>query len=114
MFLRIIRGKLKSGTWEAFERAYREAIASVGPIEGLRGRWLVQDTDNPDSGTTISLWATEQALRAYEESDLMKTVITSKLAPFFAGEYETRRCRLRFAEGAPPPDEWAAAFDDHD
>jgi heme-degrading monooxygenase HmoA len=111
MFLRIIRGKLKPGTWDAFERAYREAILSAGKIDGLRGRWLVQDTDNPDSGTTISLWETEEALRTYEESDLLKTIITSKLSPFFAGEYETRRCQLRFAEGSPPPDQWVAEID---
>jgi hypothetical protein len=41
MLLRIIRGKLKPGTWDDFENAYRTAIANAGPIGGLRGRWLV-------------------------------------------------------------------------
>ncbi len=108
MLLRIIRGKLKPKTWDAFELAYKTAIANAGPIEGLRGRWLVQDVDDPDSGSTISLWATEEALRAYESSDLLKNAITANLAPFFSGDYETRICRLRFAEGSPPPDEWVA------
>jgi heme-degrading monooxygenase HmoA len=111
MLLRIIRGKLKRGTWGSFEQAYRAAIQDTGPIEGLRGRWLVQDVDDPDSGSTISLWATEEALRNYESSDLLKTVITSKLAPFFSGDYETRVCQLRFAEGTPSPDEWVAEID---
>lgn len=62
-------------------------------------------------GTDPSLWATEEALQAYESSDLLKSAITAKLAPFFSGEYETRRCSLRFAEGAPPPDEWVNEID---
>jgi heme-degrading monooxygenase HmoA len=111
MLLRIIRGKLKPGTWDAFERAYRAAISNAGPVEGLCGRWLVQDLDDPDSGSTISLWTTEEALRAYESSDLLKNAITAKLAPFFSGQYETRKCRVRFAAGAPAPDEWAEEID---
>jgi heme-degrading monooxygenase HmoA len=66
----------------------------------------VQDLEDPDSGSTISLWRTEDALRAYENSDLLKEVITAKLSPFFSGQYETRRSRVRFAEGSPAPDEW--------
>jgi heme-degrading monooxygenase HmoA len=111
MLLRIIRGKLKPGTWDAFERAYQAAISNAGPVEGLCGRWLVQDLDDPDSGSTISLWTTEEALRAYESSDLLKNAITAKLAPFFSGQYETRKCRVRFAAGAPAPDEWAEEID---
>jgi heme-degrading monooxygenase HmoA len=109
MLLRIIRGKLKPGTWDAFEQAYKTVMESAGPVEGLRGRWLVQDLDDPDSGSTISLWTTKEALRAYEDSDLLKNTITAKLAPFFSGQYETRRCQVRFAEGGPAPDEWLGA-----
>ena len=64
-----------------------------------------------DSGSTISLWATEEALRDYESSDLLKNAITAKLAPFFSGQYETRICRVRFAAGAPAPDDWVAEID---
>ena len=111
MLLRIIRGKLKPGTWDAFENAYRTAISNAGPIEGLRGRWLVQDIDDPDSGSTISLWTTEEALRTYENSALLKNAITTKLAPFFSGQYETRKCHVRFAEGGPAPNEWVNEID---
>ena len=107
MLLRIIRGKLNPGRWDAFESAYRTAISNAGPVEGLCGRWLVQDLDDPDSGSTISLWTTEEALRAYESSALM-SAITAKLAPFFSGQYETRNCRVRFAEGGPAPNDWVS------
>ena len=106
MLLRIVRGKLKPGTWDAFEKAYRATIASTAPVEGLRGRWLVQDLDDPDSGSSISLWATEEALHAYESSEVLKNTIIAKLSPFFSGQYETRRSRVRFSEGSPAPNEW--------
>ncbi len=109
MLLRIIRGKLKPGTWNAFEQTYNAAIKDAGPIEGLCGRWLVQDLDDPDSGSSTSLWSTELALRAYENSDVLKNKITAKLAPYFSGEYETRRCRVRSAEGGPAPNDWLSA-----
>ena len=40
MLLRIIRGKLKPGTWDEFEQAYKAVMESTGPVEGLRGRWV--------------------------------------------------------------------------
>ena len=80
MLLRIIRGKLKPGTWDAFEKAYRATIASTAPIEGLRGRWLVQDLDDPQ------FWLVDQFVgdrrgttrlrkqRGFEEYDYSKAV----------------------------------------
>ena len=106
MFLRIIHGKLKPGSWLAFERAYCEAIDMAGPVEGLCGRWLTRDLDDPDAGTTISLWASEAAMDAYENSDLLKTGITVRLAPFFSGDYRTTKSQVRFATGDPAPEDW--------
>ena len=40
MMLRIIHGKLKPGTWDSYERAYKDVMARAGKIPGLRGRWL--------------------------------------------------------------------------
>ena len=106
MLLRIVRGKVKPGSWIAFETAYRDVVTKTGSVEGLCGRWLVQDVDDPDSGSTISLWASEEALRAYESSDLLKSKITATLSPFFTGQYDVRVSRVRFAEGDPAPSEW--------
>jgi hypothetical protein len=41
----------------------------------------------------------------------LKNAITAKLAPFFSGQYETRKCQVRFAEGGPAPDEWVNEID---
>jgi len=108
MFLRIISGKLKPGTWDEFERTYREAVAAAGEVNGLRGRWLTRDVDDPDSGTTISLWATESAMDAYERSDVLKNEINAKLAPFFSGEYRTSKTIVKYADGDPSPSEWVS------
>src|SRR5262249_26241586 len=55
MMLRIIHGKLKPGTWESYERAYKEVTAKAGKIPGLKGRWLAHAVDDPDAGYTMSL-----------------------------------------------------------
>lgn len=46
MMLRIIHGKLKPGTWDSYERAYKDVMAKAGKIPGLRGRWLAPASDD--------------------------------------------------------------------
>ena len=75
MMLRIIHGKLKPGTWESYERAYKEVTAKAGKIPGLKGRWLAHAVDDPDAGYTMSLWADEAAMRAYESSAVLQQTI---------------------------------------
>ncbi len=40
MRVRIIYGKLRPGTWDAYEAAYKEVAEQSGQIPGLRARWL--------------------------------------------------------------------------
>ena len=68
MMLRIIHGKLKPGTWDSYEGAYKEVVAKAGKIPGLKGRWLAHADDDPDAGYTISLW------RTMRRCALMRTV----------------------------------------
>jgi len=98
MMLRIIHGKLKPGTWDSYERAYKDVVAKAGKIPGLRGRWLAHAVNDPDAGYTISLWENEQAMRAYETGDMLQNTILPRLTPFFSGDYNTTRCEVRFAE----------------
>lgn len=109
MFIRIINGRLKKDSWSEFQKAYLHAIGEAGPVEGLMGRWLTRDVDDPDAGTTISLWATKEAMEAYERSDLLREKINAQLAPFFVGDYRTTRSQVLFAEGDPSPDEWVGS-----
>jgi len=103
MMLRIIHGKLKPGTWEAYERAYKDVIAKAGKIPGLKGRWLAHAVDDQDAGYTLSLWENEAAMRTYENSAILQKTILPRLKPFFSGDYTTTRCEVRFAEEFNPP-----------
>ena len=98
MMLRIIHGKLKPGTWDSYERAYKDVMTKAGKIPGLRGRWLAHAVDDPDAGYTMSLWENEAAMRSYENGEILQTTILSRLNPFFSGDYTTTRCEVRFAE----------------
>ena len=98
MIVRIIRGKLRPGTWEAYEAAYKAVLAEHGRFKGLVSRWLVRDTVDRDAGYSISLWADEASMKAYESSDTLKNIINPKLQPFFSGEYTTTHCEMRSHE----------------
>src|SRR5262249_23089414 len=87
MMLRIIHGKLKPGTWESYERAYKEVTAKAGKIPGLKGRWLAHAVDDPDAGYTMSLWADEAAMRSYENGEILQT--THKLSLRICGAVQT-------------------------
>jgi heme-degrading monooxygenase HmoA len=95
--LRIIHGKLKSGTWDAYERAYKESMKKAGRISGLKGRWLAQSVDDPDAGYTMSLWEDEAAMRAYENWRYPAEDYPAAAQALFLG-YATTRCEVRFAE----------------
>jgi heme-degrading monooxygenase HmoA len=84
MMLRIIHGKLKPGTWDSYERAYKDVMAKAGKIPGLRGRWLAHAVDDPDAGYTMSLWENEAAMRSYENGEILQTTI-SAAETFFLG-----------------------------
>ena len=98
MMLRIIHGKLRPGTWDLYERAYKEVTAKAGRIPGVKGRWLAHAVDEPDAGYTMSLWESEAAMRTYENGEILEKTILPRLKPFFSGDYTTTRCEVRFAE----------------
>ena len=70
----------------------------------------MQDVDDPNSGSTISLWTSEEKLRAYESSEVMKK-IAATLTPYFAGQYDARISRVRHAQGDPAPSEWLSPLE---
>lgn len=97
MIMRITWGKLRPGTWQEFEQAYHNVVAGKD-AKGLRGRWLAQDCNDPDGGFSVSLWETQEDLQAYEQSDAFQQSIRPALQPFFAGEYTTYRCDVKYSQ----------------
>ena len=56
MVIRITWGRLCAGAWSEFERTYRVNVIESKTVRGLRGRLLVQDSGDKDTGFAISLW----------------------------------------------------------
>jgi heme-degrading monooxygenase HmoA len=99
MIMRITWGKLRPGSWAEFERTYRATVGTKGQdISGLRGRWLLQDAQDKDTGFAVSLWESPEAMQTYEQSALFQQEFLPALQPFFVGEYKTYRCDVQYSQ----------------
>jgi len=96
MVMRITWGRLRGGTWNEFERSYRANIQGK-TVKGLRGRLLVQDSGDKDTGFAMSLWENLADMETYEQSELYQEAMAT-LQPFFVGEYKTYRCKVRYTD----------------
>jgi len=99
MYMRIIRGRIRAGQWERYEAAYKKIFLAKKPaIDGLKGRWLVRDTNDPDAGYSVSLWETAEAMQKYEAGDFFRTKVKPALQPFFVDDFTTAHCEVRVIE----------------
>ena len=99
MIMRITWGKLRSGSWNDFEKTYQATVAARGrDVKGLRGRWLLQDSEDRDTGFAVSLWESPADMQAYEQGDLYKKEFAPALQPFFVGDYKTYRCNVKYTQ----------------
>jgi heme-degrading monooxygenase HmoA len=97
MIIRITWGRLRVGAWSEFERTYRAKVSEGKTVKGLRGRLLVQDSADKDAGFAMSLWENLADMETYEQSELYQEVMAT-LQPFFAGEYKTYRCEVKYTD----------------
>ena len=99
MIMRITWGKLRAGSWNDFEKAYRSTVAARGlDVKGLRGRWLMHDAADKDTGFAVSLWDSCADMQAYEQSELYRQDFAPALQPFFVGDYKTYRCEVKYMQ----------------
>lgn len=96
MFVRIYWGKIYPGNWDAIERAYRGLMARETP--GLLGRLVTQDTNDPDSLFTITLWTDRASVEAWEASRAYAETFAAALRPFIAGAQSVSLCEVRLAD----------------
>jgi len=68
MYMRIIWGRIAPGQWDGFEAAYKKATLLRGDVKGLKNQWLARDRADPDAGYSITLWDTEEDMRAFWDS----------------------------------------------
>lgn len=87
MFIRMVWGKLRPGSWEEYERHYHERLASSsGDIKGLKERQLLRGTEDPDEGISVSIWETLDDLRNYETGEFRQNV-AREMEHLYRGEY---------------------------
>ena len=97
MVIRITWGRLRAGVWNEFESAYRANVIDGKTVEGLRWRFLVQDSGDKDTGFAMSLWDNLGDMETYEQSAVFKEFLAT-LEPFFVGEYKTHRCEVKYTD----------------
>jgi heme-degrading monooxygenase HmoA len=97
VYVRVTWGRVKPGSWEAYEHAYREVVlAGEAGVPGLRRRILLRDTRDRDTGGTLSFWESAEAAAEYERGELHSRVLPA-LQEFFAGDFATHICEVRAA-----------------
>jgi heme-degrading monooxygenase HmoA len=98
MLARVAWGKVKPGSWDDYERIYREQIvpASQG-VKGLRFRELLRGSDDPDEGISLTLWDSREDLEAYEKGATYQGFL-DRVKDFYAGEYWIKHFDVRLGE----------------
>ena len=93
--LRVTRGRVRPGSWDAYEAALRQTIAEVGNVPGLLSRTLARDSDDGDLGYAISLWESKEAIEKYESMAVVGKS-RAKLHEFFVGDFDSALCDVRY------------------
>ena len=100
MFARVAWGKVKPGTWEAYERIYHEEILpGTRDVKGLRFRELLRGADDPNEGISLTLWESREDLDAYEQSSLYQR-LTDRARAFYVGEFWVKHFDVRLGEAS--------------
>ena len=96
MHVRLSWGKVRPGSWAAYEDAYRASLRD-NEVDGLIVRYLIQSSADPDEGWSLSVWDDAASAERYETGPLFDQV-TAPLRRFWVGEYSTRHGEVRFRD----------------
>jgi heme-degrading monooxygenase HmoA len=99
VILRIGRGHVKPGTWDAFEEIYGRL--SANPPRGISQRWLVRDVDDENGGFTLGLWESDEAVAEWLNSSAFAE-IQEEMRPYFVGDYQVHTCEVRLHDVVGP------------
>ena len=100
MHMRIVWGRILPGQWDGFEAAYKKASAMRGAVKGLKSQWLVRDQNDHDAGYSISLWDSDEDMRAFWDSP-KRAAAMAVIQPFFANQSPPPTARLNSKRRAP-------------
>ena len=98
MYFRMNWGRIKPGKWVEFEAAFKKVAPRSRQAEGMRGRWLVRSTDEPDFCYSLSMWDSEEAMTAYHSNTEIHKEILAALEPFFAEDFRVSQGEVCFSE----------------
>jgi heme-degrading monooxygenase HmoA len=96
MHVRISWGRVNPGSWPEYEAAFKEGVEASGQVEGLVGRTLCRDVDDPDTGYSLSWWESAAAMDAYEDSSAVHDEILPRIQPLFTGALVTNPLDIVF------------------
>ncbi len=98
MWARVAWGKVKPGTWDEYERVYRELILPASRnVTGLRFRELLRGADDPNEGISLTLWDSREDMEAYERSGTYQGFL-ERVKEFYVGEYWIKHFDVRLGE----------------
>jgi heme-degrading monooxygenase HmoA len=98
MARRTTPSKVKPGTWDRYERIYREEIvpASRG-VKGLRFRELLRGSDDPNEGISFTLWDSREDMEAYERGEVYQRFL-DQVKDCYVGEYWIKHFDVRLGQ----------------
>lgn len=96
MYLRIYWGKIVPASWDLIEQRYADLMSVQ--TEGLLGRFVTQDTNDPDSMFTITLWRDMESLKEWEDSSAYKEVFLGAIAPYLMGSHSVSLCKVKLED----------------
>ena len=87
MFVRMVWGKLRPGTWNEYESHYREnVIGKANNVTGLISRQLLRGTEDPDEGISLTTWDTLEHLLESERGET-RGRLAKEVEHLYRGEY---------------------------
>jgi heme-degrading monooxygenase HmoA len=93
MFMRVSWGRVEPGKWDEYQAAYQQGAARAGRSEGMLAHRLLRDIDDPDTGYTVMVWDTLEAMEAYENSTNRATRL-EPIQPFFPAAFVVNRLEV--------------------
>ena len=91
MFLRLYWSRIRPGSWEAVRDRYVELGRTDVP--GRIARWVTQDTNDPDSVITVTLWQSQADIQAWEASTQYERSVGS-MRPYLVGSQTVSLCEV--------------------
>lgn len=103
-FFRITSFRVREGAWDDLVRLYdQEVIPTLLSMQGCRSAFLIESTEDPDRGLSVSIWDREEDAIRYEISgnfDLLTRKLKDTLTP--TPQWQTAVTSEGTAQGNPP------------